>query len=324
MADMAKTAPGAAPLNTAPSADETDYEVQLESLNQWQLAWRRFKRHRLAVIGSLMFLAICAIGIFGPLFVPYDYRVIPEPTKLVSTGRPPSWVSGDWSTILLMGETANLQRDVFALVINGARLSLAIGVGSTIISVVLGALAGGVAGYYGGWIDWILMRIVDALLSLPLLFIILVASAFLGAGNWVTVMLIFGFLGWLGLARLVRSLFLSLREQDFVYAARAVGVSDMRIILRHILPNTLSPIIVFSSLSIAGVIIGEAFVSFLGFGVSANTPTWGNVLTGSLSALTIGNWWWSFFPGFAIVLTVLSINFMGDGLRDALDPRARV
>jgi peptide/nickel transport system permease protein len=324
MADMAKTAPGAAPVSAAPPADETDYEVQLESLNQWQLAWRRFKRHRLAVIGSLMFLIICAIGIFGPIFVPYDYHQIVRPNVLVPSGRAPSWITGQWNPLLFMGETSNLQRDVFVLVINGTRLSLAIGIGSTIISVVLGALAGGVAGYFGGWVDWLLMRIVDALLSLPLLFVILVASAFLGAGNWVTVMLIFCFLGWLGLARLVRSLFLSLREQDFVYAARAVGVSDMRIILRHILPNTLSPIIVFSSLSIAGVIIGEAFVSFLGFGVSANTPTWGNVLTGSLSALTIGNWWWSFFPGFAIVLTVLSINFMGDGLRDALDPRARV
>jgi peptide/nickel transport system permease protein len=327
MADMADTAPGAAPTNAArnPGMDDSpDYEVQLESLNQWQLAWRRFKRHRLALIGSALFLFICAVAIIGPLFVPYDYRVIPHVDVRVHTGRPPSWVTGDWSPVLLMGETSNLQLNVFVLVINGARLSLAIGAGATLISVVLGALAGGVAGYFGGWVDWTLMRIVDALLSLPLLFIILVASAFLGAGNWVTVMLIFGFLGWLGLARLVRSLFLSLREQDFVYAARAVGVSDMRIILRHILPNTLSPIIVYSSLSIAGVIIGEAFVSFLGYGVSVNTPTWGNVLTGSLSALTIGNWWWSFFPGFAIVLTVLSINFMGDGLRDALDPRARV
>jgi peptide/nickel transport system permease protein len=301
-----------------------DYEVQLESLNQWQLAWRKFRRHRLALIGSGLFIFIVFVAVVGPFLVPYDYHVIPPVDQRVVTGRAPSWITGDWTPVLLMGETANLQLDVFTLVINGARLSLAIGTGATIISVIFGALFGGIAGYFGGWIDWVIMRIVDALLSLPLLFIILVASAFLGAGNWVTVMFIFGFLGWLGLARLVRSLFLSLREQDFVYAARAVGVSDMRIILRHILPNTLSPIIVYSSLSIAGVIIGEAFVSFLGFGVSINTPTWGNVLTGSLAAITIGNWWWSFFPGFAIVLTVLSINFMGDGLRDALDPRARV
>jgi len=304
--------------------ERPDYEVQLESLNQWQLAWRRFKRHRLAVVGSALFLALVAVAIIGPVLLHYDFRQIPHPNELVYAGRAPSWVSGNWDPPLLMGETARLQRDVFALVVNGARLSLVIGVGATTIAVIIGALVGGIAGYFGGAIDWILMRIVDSLLSLPLLFIILVASAFLGAGNWLSVMLIFGLLGWLGLSRLVRSLFLSLREEDFVDAARAVGVSDMRIIVRHILPNTLSPIIVSATLSVAGVIIGEAFISFVGYGVDLNTPTWGNILTNSLDFIQQGNWWWAFFPGFAIVLTVLSINFMGDGLRDALDPRSRI
>jgi peptide/nickel transport system permease protein len=304
--------------------ERPDYEVQLESLNQWQLAWKRFKRHRLAVIGSAIFLSIVAIAVVGPVIAHYDFRVIPHPNQLVYAGRPPSWVSGNWNPPLLMGETARLQRDVFILVINGARLSLIISIGATVMSVVLGALVGGIAGYFGGLTDWLLMRLVDSLLSLPLLFIILVAAQFLGSGSWVTVMLIFGALGWLGLSRLVRSLFLSLREEDFVDAARAVGVSDMRIILRHILPNTLSPIIVAATLSVAGVIIGEAFVSFVGFGVDINQPTWGNILTNSLDFIQQGNWWWAFFPGFAIVLTVLSINFMGDGLRDALDPRSRI
>jgi len=304
--------------------ERPDYEVQLESLNQWQLAWRRFKRHRLAVVGSALFLSLVAVAIIGPVLLHYDFRQIPHPNELVYAGRAPSWVSGNWDPPLLMGETARLQRDVFALVVNGARLSLVIGVGATTIAVIIGALVGGIAGYFGGAIDWILMRIVDSLLSLPLLFIILVASAFLGAGNWLSVMLIFGLLGWLGLSRLVRSLFLSLREEDFVDAARAVGVSDMRIIVRHILPNTLSPIIVSATLSVAGVIIGEAFISFVGYGVDLNTPTWGNILTNSLDFIQQGNWWWAFFPGFAIVLTVLSINFMGDGLRDALDPRSRI
>lgn len=304
--------------------ERPDYEVQLESLNQWQLAWRRFRRHRLAVVGALLFLSIVAIAIVGPLFVPYDYYDIPRPDQLVYAGRPPSWISGDWSPPLLMGETARLQRDVLGLVVNGARLSLVIGVGATIISVIIGAVWGGVTGYFGGWLDSVMMRIVDALLSLPILFLILVAGKFLGRGDWPSVMLIFGFFGWLGISRLVRSLFLSLREEEFVDAARAVGVSDMRIILRHILPNTLSPIIVASTLGVAGVIIGEAFVSFLGFGVDITQPTWGNVLTSSLDFLQQGNWWWAFFPGFAIVLTVLGINFMGDGLRDALDPRARI
>ena len=304
--------------------DTLDYEVQLESLNQWQLAWRRFKKHRLAVMGSGIFLGMVALAIIGPIFNPFDATSIGSPDKIVYAGRPPSWVSGQWSPLLLMGETGRLQRDVFQLVINGARLSLTISVLATTISVVIGTAWGGVAGYFGGFLDTVLMRIVDAILSLPLLFVILVASKFLGSGSWVTVTMIFGLLGWGGIARLVRSQFLSLREEAFVDAARAVGVSDFRIIFRHILPNSLSPIIVSASLSIAGVIVGEAFVSYLGFGVDVTQPTWGNVLSNSLEFITQGNWWWPFFPGMAIVLTVLGINFMGDGLRDALDPRSRL
>jgi peptide/nickel transport system permease protein len=195
---------------------------------------------------------------------------------------------------------------------------------ATTISVVIGTIWGGVAGYFGGRLDTVMMRFVDAVLSLPLLFVILVASKFLGSGSWVTVALIFGLLGWAGLSRLVRSQFLSLREEAFVDAARAVGVSDSRIIFRHILPNSLSPIIVSATLAVAGVIVAEAFVSYLGFGVDPSQPTWGNVLSNSLEFITQGNWWWPFFPGMAIVLTVLGINFMGDGLRDALDPRSKL
>jgi peptide/nickel transport system permease protein len=304
--------------------DTLDFEVQLESLNQWQLAWRRFKKHRLAVAGSGIFLAMVALAAIGPIFNPFDATSIGLPDKIVYAGRSPSWVSGQWSPLLLMGETGRLQRDVFQLVINGARLSLVISVLATTISVVIGTAWGGVAGYFGGFLDTVLMRVVDAILSLPLLFVILVASKFLGSGSWVTVTMIFGLLGWGGIARLVRSQFLSLREEAFVDAARAVGVSDVRIIFRHILPNSLSPIIVAATLSIAGVIVGEAFVSYLGFGVDVTQPTWGNVLSNSLEFITQGNWWWPFFPGMAIVLTVLGINFMGDGLRDALDPRSRL
>ena len=180
---------------------------------------------------------------------------------------------------------------------------------------------GGVAGYFGGWIDNILMRFVDVLLSLPLLFVILVVSKFVGGGSWISIIFVFAFLGWPGLARLVRSLFLTLRQEVFVEAARAVGVSSGRIIFRHILPNALSPLIVATTLSVAGVIVTEAFVSFLGFGVDVTQPTWGNALNGAIRFIPVGNWWWPLFPGLAIVFTVLGINFMGDGLRDALDPR---
>ncbi len=172
--------------------DALDYEVQLESLNQWQLAWRRFKKHRLAVVGSSIFLGMVALAVIGPIFLPYDSKVLTNPDKIVYAGRPPSWASGEWSPFLIFGETGRLQRDVFTLVINGARLSLLIGILSTTISVIVGTIWGGIAGFFGGFLDTVLMRIVDAILSLPLLFVILVASKFLGSGSWVTVTLIFG------------------------------------------------------------------------------------------------------------------------------------
>ena len=298
---------------------QPDYDVQLESLNQWQLTWRRFKRHRMALVGATLFMGMVVIGVVAPILLPYDVRSIPTPDVRVTSGRPPSPAH-------IFGETGRLQRDVFTLVVNGIRTSLLIGVVASALSAVIGTIVGGIAGYFGGWSDTILMRIVDALLSLPLLFVILAFSQFIGQGaaNWYTIALIFGFLGWLNIARLVRAVMLSLREEDYVDAARAAGVSDMRIIFRHLVPNALSPIIVATTLGVAGVIIGEAFVSFLGFGVDPNTPTLGNTLNGALEFISRGNWWWAFFPGFAIVIIVLGINFMGDGLRDALDPRSKI
>jgi peptide/nickel transport system permease protein len=189
---------------------------------------------------------------------------------------------------------------------------------------VLGAIVGGVSGYFGGWVDTILMRIVDVLLSLPLLFVVIVFAKVFGYGDWKVILVVFAILGWPSIARLVRSLFLTLRTEVFVDAARAVGVSDLRIIFRHILPNAMSPIIVVTTLSIAGFIVEEAFISYIGFGVnSLYNPTWGNILSNAQDDIIVGNWWWPLFPGLAIVLTVLGINFMGDGLRDALDPRSR-
>jgi peptide/nickel transport system permease protein len=301
-------------------AEHPDYDVQLESLNQWQLGWRRFKKHRMAMIGSALFFSMVIVGVVGPLIWSYDYYSVPVPDVFVYAGRPPMLVP----SFHPFGETVGLQRDVFTEVVNGIRLSLLIGILATTIATVVGTFVGGIAGYFGGFLDTVLMRIVDALLSLPLLFLILVFSRFLGSGSWVTVMVIFAFFGWMGIARLVRSVVLSLREADWVDAARAAGVGDIRIIFRHLLPNALSPIIVSASLSVAGVIIGEAFVSFLGYGVDIQTPTLGNVLSGAQDALQLGNWWWAFFPGMAIVVIVMGINFMGDGLQDALDPRAKI
>lgn len=293
-----------------------DFEVALESLNQWQLAWRKFRHHRLAMVGVGILAALLFAAVVGPFILPFDYYTIPEPSQIVYAGRGPG--AGG-----LFGETGQLQRDVFTLVINGARTSLFIGFTSMIIGVGLGTIVGAAAGYIGGWVDNILMRIVDVMLSLPLLFVILVASRFFGNGSVILIVVIFGLFSWMGVARLVRSLFLSLREQEFVEAARAVGVGDRRIIFRHILPNAVGPIVIVATLIISSNIITEAFVSFLGFGVSPLTPTWGNILSSSKTFIPLGNWWWPFFPGFAIVLTVLAVSFIGDGLRDALDPRSR-
>jgi peptide/nickel transport system permease protein len=293
-----------------------DYEVQLESLNQWQLAWRKFRKHRLAIVGLAILLVLIAAAIFGPILSPFVFNDIPRPDKAVYAGRPPSLAHP-------FGETGGLQRDVLQLVVNGARTSLIIGFSSMAIGVLIGTVVGALAGYLGGFIDNVLMRIVDVMLSLPLLFVILVASQFFGNGNVLLIIIIFGVFSWMGIARLVRSLFLSIREREFVEAAKAVGVRDRRIIFRHILPNAISPIVVSASLIVAGNIIGEAFVSFLGFGVNPIYPTWGNVLSNALTFIPVGNWWWPLFPGLAIIMTVLAVNFIGDGLRDALDPRSR-
>jgi peptide/nickel transport system permease protein len=318
-------APNAEPPGTEPAVEDLelraaeaglDYEVQLQSLNQWQLAWRKFRKHRLAIVGLGILVVLIVAAIVGPILSPFVFNEIPKPDKAVYAGRPPSLAHP-------FGETGGLQRDVLQLVVNGARTSLIIGFSSMAIGVIIGTVVGSLAGYLGGFIDNILMRIVDVMLSLPLLFVILVASQFFGGGNVLLIIIIFGVFSWMGIARLVRSLFLSIREREFVEAAKAVGVSDRRIIFRHILPNAISPIVVSASLIVAGNIIGEAFVSFLGFGVNPIYPTWGNVLSNALTFIPVGNWWWPLFPGLAIIMTVLAVNFIGDGLRDALDPRSR-
>jgi peptide/nickel transport system permease protein len=295
-----------------------DYEVGLESLSQFQLAWRKFRKHRLAIIGLAIITTLILVALIGPVFLPYNFNTIPQPDQLVYAGRGPGL--SHW-----FGETGGLQRDVFTLVVNGARTSLFIGFSSMLIGVVIGTLVGSVAGYAGGFVDNVLMRVVDVMLSLPILFVILVFARYFGGGKGspLLIIVIFGLFSWMGISRLVRSLFLSIREREFVEAARAVGVRDRRIIFRHILPNAFSPIVVAASLIVAGNIIGEAFISFLGFGVDPTSPTWGNILSNALTFIPLGNWWWPFFPGFAIILTVLAVNFVGDGLRDAFDPRSR-
>ncbi len=295
-----------------------DYEVGLESLSQYQLAWRKFRRHRLAMIGLGMLAFQILSARIGPILKPYNFLDTTRPDQIVAIGRGPSLAHP-------FGETGGLQRDVLTLVLNGARTSLLIGFSSMAIGVIIGTLVGSIAGFIGGFVDNLLMRVVDVMLSLPILFVILVVANFLGGGKGspLLIIIIFGVFSWMGVSRLVRSLFLSIREREFVEAARAVGVRDRRIIFRHILPNALSPIVVAASLIVGANIISEAFVSFLGFGVDPTSPTWGNILANARTFIPQGNWWWPFFSGAAIIVTVLAVNFVGDGLRDAFDPRSR-
>ncbi|MBF8289126.1 MAG: transporter permease [Chloroflexi bacterium] len=331
--------PAALPVNPGASGPDeggaTDYEVNLKSLTQFELVWRKFRRHRLAMVGLGLLITMFAAAIVGPIFLPFTVDDIPDAATKAYEGLPPFCTNylatslphtcASYGLTHPFGTTGGLQWDVFTLVLNGARTSLLIGFSSMAIGVVLGTIVGAIAGYIGGFLDNVLMRIVDVMLSLPLLFVILVVSRFFKdqRDNVWQIILIFGVFSWMGVSRLVRSLFLSIREREFVEAARAVGVRDRRIIFRHILPNALSPIVVAASLIVAGNIIGEAFISFLGFGVNPYTPTWGNILSNSLTYLLVGNWWWPAFPGLAIIVTVLAVNFVGDGLRDAFDPRTR-
>jgi len=314
--DIPASAAGTAEVVDRDPTTPEDYEVGLKSLNQWQLAWRKFRKHRLALIGLGLVAFLIGVAVIGPVLLPFSFTDIPKPDQIVGAGRPPSLQHP-------MGETGGLQRDVLTLVVNGSRTSLLIGFSSMAIGVIIGTFVGAIAGFAGSITDNLLMRVVDVMLSLPILFVILVAAKFLGNGTVSMVIVIFGLFSWMGVSRLVRSQFLSIREREFVEAAHAVGVRDRRIIFRHILPNAFSPIVVVASLLVAGNIIAEAFVSFLGFGVDPQSPTWGNILSGGLQFITQGNWWWPLFPGLAIIVTVLAVNFVGDGLRDAFDPRSR-
>jgi peptide/nickel transport system permease protein len=219
-------------------------------------------------------------------------------------------------------------RDLWARLLFGGRISLTIGLTAVIIEILLGTFVGAIAGYFGGWTDGVLMRITDAFLCIPLLPLLLVLTAIVAAEstkaalNFGSIVLIIGFLSWMPVARLVRGSFLSLREKEFCEAARAIGGGNFRIMFRHLLPNAMAPIIVQATLDVANVIILESVLSFLGFGIQPPTASWGNMLANSQENITIA-WWAAVYPGLCIFVTVLAINYMGDGLRDALDPNVR-
>lgn len=287
--------------------------LEIESLTQWQLARRKFFQHKLAMTSLVILILVFTAALLADFIAPYGYSTTDVPNRSLGPTLEAQHYFG----------TDKIGRDYFSRTLYGTRTSVYVAFIVAGLSTAIGAVIGGIAGYYGGAIDNILMRMTDLFLTVPFLAILLVLSAFLGAGSPVRVAIILGLLFWTGLARIVRGEFLSLREKEFVEAAKVLGASDKRIIFRHILPNTMGPIIVNATLTVAAAILVEAALSFLGFGVQPPFPALGVLIAEGQDSLTT-LWWLATFPGLTIVLIALCINFVGDGLRDAFDPKQRV
>lgn len=272
-----------------------------------RMVLRRFCRHKLAVAGAVFLAIVVVCALLAPWIAPYDPVQIQD-----AFGAAPS-------AKYLLG-TDKSGRDVLSRLIYASRVSLLVGVASTGIAMVIGVVLGLVSGYFGGWMDMLLMRITDMVMAFPYIMLILVVASLVGPGMW-NIIFILGFLNWPGVARLVRGNVLSIKESNYIKAAKVSGLSTPRILFGQILPNTVAPILVNATSGIALAILDEAALSFLSMGVQPPAASWGNMLNGaqSLTILTSQPWLW-LPPGLAIVLTVLSINFMGDALRDALDP----
>ncbi len=273
-----------------------------------EVLWHRLRRNQMAMTGAVIVLAMFLLALVAPI-VGRDPGAIDIALRL----QPPGYH-------FPLG-TDDLGRDVLARILYGARISLLVGFVAVGIATSIGILLGALAGYYGRWVDALIMRFVDIMLCFPTFFLILAVIAFLEPSIW-NIMIIIGLTSWMGVARLVRAEFLSLRERDFVLAARAIGAQDFRIIFRHILPNAISPVLVSATLGVAGAILTESALSFLGIGVQPPTPSWGNMLIAGKQTLGTA-WWLSVFPGLAILVTVLGYNLLGEGVRDAMDPRIR-
>ncbi len=271
--------------------------------------WRQFRKNQLAVCGGAVVLVMTLAALFASALAPYDPGAY-DVTQILMPPGLAHWLGTD-----------QIGRDVLSRMLYGARISMAVGFVSVGIAVGVGTLIGTVAAYYGGRVDEVLMRFVDLMLNFPRLFLLLTLIALLRPSIWV-IMAVIGLTGWMGLARLVRGEILSLKEREFVLSARALGARDPRIMFHHILPNALVPVLVSATLGVAGAILAESGLSFLGLGVQPPTPSWGNILIEGKANIEIA-WWLSVFPGMAILVTVLAYNLLGEGLRDALDPRLR-
>jgi peptide/nickel transport system permease protein len=279
--------------------------------SQWTIAARQFRRNRLAIAGLVIVIVLYLVALLAPLLAPYDPIAQHD---IARTG----YLSPRAGNLL---GTDRFGRDILSRIIYGARISLAIGFVATAISVTIGTLFGALAGYFGGRIDTVIMRFTDMVLAFPRLVLLIMIVALFGP-SLTMIILVLGLTQWPGTTRIVRGDVLSLREREFIHAAHALGMSRMRIMLRHVIPNVLAPVIVTATLGIGNTIVMEAGLSFLGLGVQAPTPTWGSMVAEGRDNL-LGAWWVATFPGLIIVLVVLAFNLVGDGLRDALDPRLR-
>nr|WP_042193619.1 ABC transporter permease [Kibdelosporangium sp. MJ126-NF4]CTQ98395.1 Dipeptide transport system permease protein DppC (TC 3.A.1.5.2) [Kibdelosporangium sp. MJ126-NF4] len=271
-------------------------------------------RNKLAVVAISVLGLMVLLAVFAPLIAPYD----PNAQDLLARLRPPAWESGGDASHLL--GTDQLGRDTLSRLIHGARISLLVGASAAVLAGIIGAVIGLVAGFLGGWFDRILMRVADIQLAFPPILLALAIVGFLGSGLWL-VILVLGFTGWVSYARVVRSEVLSLRTREFVTEARAIGVSDLSIMRRHLLPNVMAPLATIGTLYVAAAIVAEASLSYLGIGVPKQTVTWGAML--SDGQLYLGtSWWVAVFPGLALTITALAVNLTGDVLRDVADPKA--
>lgn len=288
-------------------------QKQQEGVSQWTLIRRRFVRNRAGVLGGYLVLVLILLALITPLITPFNPLLIDVGGQLSAPG---------WRH--LMG-TDEFRRDIFSRVMYGARISLAIGFIAVSISATLGTAIGAISGYFGGLVDQALMWVTDLLLSLPRLVLLLAIIGFFraaGAQSLFLIVVVLGLTGWMGVARIVRSQVLSLKEQAFIQAARGMGMPTRILLMRHLIPNCLAPVIVYGSLAIGSTILVEASLSFLGLGVPPPTPTWGNIVNDGREYLRSA-WWITMFPGGMIVFAVMSFNLLGDGLRDAMDPKTR-
>ncbi len=286
-------------------------EERVRSDSQWRIAFRQFRKSKVALGGLIILVLMYLVALLAPLLAPYDPIA---QSNIVST----SFLGPSWQHWF---GTDRFGRDILSRILYGARISLSIGLIATLISVTLGTVLGAVAGYFGGKLDGMLMRFTDMVLAFPRLVLLIMIVA-LFSPSVLIIILVLGLTQWPNTTRIVRGDVLSLREREFIQAAHALGMSKTRIIMRHLIPNVLAPVIVTATLGIGNTIVLEAGLSFLGLGVQPPTPSWGNMVADGRDSL-LGAWWVATFPGLIIVLTVLAFNLVGDGLRDALDPRLR-